>query len=618
MANSSKVLELRVELTQDDYAKGIAWYWEQWDNQRATKRAQWQELKEYLFATDTSTTSNSTLPWSNKTTTPKLCQLRDNLHSNYISAIFPNDKWLQWYAYTQEDAHHEKARTITAYMDNKTRQGNFRTRVSRFLLDYIDYGNVFAAAGYENRYSINPETEAMEIEFVGPTAERISPEDIVFNPLANDFYSSPKIIRSVKTIGELIRLSQTDPNQAFWAKAVEKRLNMRSKYGAYKAEDWAKAQQYSVDGFGNLYEYYMSDYVEILEFYGDFHVEGSPEVETCRQITVVDRCHTVRNERINTFSGRAPIYHCAWRLRPDNLWGMGPLDNLVGMQYRIDHLENLKADAMDLTVWPPLEIKGEVEQFVWAPGAEIHTDENGGVQEIAKNLNGIIAADNQIRELEDKMELYAGAPREAMGLRTPGEKTAFEVGQLMTAAGRIFQEKCTSFEINLLEPLLNGMLEQAVYNFDGADIIRVMDTDLGVAQFKEITKDDITAKGILRPVGARHFTQQQQELQNLTGLSQTPIWQQIAPHTSSIGLARFVEDFLSLNAYKIFRPNVAIMEAKETQALSGQAMEDNTAEVMAPGEADAPDLPPPDASDDGSVQNSNSQPSGGRFEDIVA
>jgi hypothetical protein len=27
---------------------------------------------------------------------------------------------------------------------------------------------------------------------------------------------------------------------------------------------------------------------------------------------------------------------------------MGPLDNLVGLQYRIDHLENAKADALDL------------------------------------------------------------------------------------------------------------------------------------------------------------------------------------------------------------------------------------------------------------------------------
>jgi hypothetical protein len=590
MANSNKVLELSASLMKDDKAAAISFYWEEWDNQRNKIKKQWAETKSYIFATDTSTTANRTLPWSNSTTTPKLCQIRDNLHSNYISALFPNDKWLQWNAYTKEDAAKQKAKTITGYMENKTREGGFRTRISRLLLDYIDYGNAFAMASFESRYNID-EDGAYIPAFIGPTAERISPEDIVFNPLASSFYNSPKIVRSVKTIGELIRLSETHPDHAFWADVVRRRLDMRAKFGAYKAEDWSKAQQYSIDGFGNLYEYYMSNYVEILEFYGDMHVEGSDEVEPNRMITVVDRCKEVRNVPINTYSGRTPIYHAGWRLRPDNLWAMGPLDNLVGMQYRIDHLENLKADAMDLAVWPPLKIKGEVEQFVWGPGTEIHVDENGDVEEVMKNLGGIIAADQQIQILEDKMELYAGAPREAMGIRTPGEKTATEFQSLMTAAGRIFQEKVTNFEIDLLEPLLNGMLEQAVRNFDEVDIIRTIDTDLGVTQFKEITKDDLTAKGIIRPVGARHFAQKSQELQNLLGVAASPLWQTILPHTSGKGVTQFIEDVLSISAYQMFRPNVAVMEARETQSLAGQAEEDMMTEAMGPGEEAAPSLP---------------------------
>lgn len=610
MAQGTKVLEIQLSIAQDDGARAIAWYWNEWDNQRAEKKQQWQEAKKFTFATDTTTTANRTLPWSNTTTTPKLCQIRDNLHSNYISALFPNDKWLNWIAYTKEAASHEKAKTITGYMENKTREGGFRTIVSRLLLDYIDYGNSFSMASYEARYGLD-DLKNLVPSFIGPKAERISPEDIVFNPLASSFDNSPKIVRSVKTMGELIRLSETYPDQTFWADAVKRRMEIQSKYGAYKAEDWTKAEQYSVDGFGNLYSYYMSDYVEILEFYGDWHLHGESEVEANQMITVVDRCKVVRKAPINTINGKAPIYHAAWRLRPDNLWGMGPLDNLVGMQYRIDHLENLKADAMDLAVWPPLEIKGEVEEFTWGPGAEIHTDENGGVSEILKNMNGIISADNQIQMLEDKMELYAGAPREAMGIRTPGEKTAFEVNQLMTAAGRIFQEKVTNFEISLLEPLLNGMLEQAWLNFDESDVIRTIDTDLGVAQFRAITRDDIMAKGIIRPVGARHFAQQAQELQNLIGVANTPIWQQIAPHTSSKGLAKFIEDILHLPAYNIFRPNVAVMEAKETQSLAGQAEEDAMTEATGPSEADAPNIPEDEVSQQVEDQ-------GGIFENISA
>lgn len=611
MANGTKVLELRIALEPDNGARAIAWYWDQWNNQRDTKRSQWSELKKYIFATDTRTTANNVLAWSNTTTTPKLCQIRDNLHSNYISALFPNDKWLQWTAYTKDDAAHEKAKTITAYMDNKAREGGLRSRVSRLVLDYIDYGNAFAQASYEARYNRDTVDDSIIPSYIGPLLERISPEDIVFNPLASSFKNTPKIVRSVKTIGELLALAETSPENSFWRDVVAHRLEVRSKFGAYKAEDWSKASQYSVDGFGNLYEYYMSNYVEILEFYGDLHEEGSMEVKTNRMMTIVDRCKVVRDVPINTYSGNAPIYHVGWRLRPDNLWAMGPLDNLVGMQYRIDHLENLKADAMDLSVWPPLKIKGEVEEFTWAPGAEIHLDENGDIEEVSKNMGAIITADQQIQALEDKMELYAGAPREAMGIRTPGEKTAFEVNSLLTAAGRIFQEKATNFEVELLEPGLNGMLEQSVRNMDEADVVRIIDTDLGVTQFKSITQDDLVAKGILRPVGARHFSQQSQDLQNLIGVANSPLWATISPHVSGKNLAGLIDDIVNIRGYQVFRPNVAVMEARETQTLAGQAAEDAQVEATGPSEADVPDLPPEEL-------NVAGNDTGGSFENIPA
>src|SRR3546814_20807377 len=87
-------------------------------------------------------------------------------------------------------------------------------------------------------------------------------------------------------------------------------------------------------------------------------------------------------------------------------------------------------------IQPPLKIVGDVEEFAWGPSAEIYCGEGGDVVELGKNANPVVLADNLTTDLENKMELYAGAPREAMGIRTPGEKTAFEVNSLMTAAGR--------------------------------------------------------------------------------------------------------------------------------------------------------------------------------------
>lgn len=570
---SDKVAEVISLVSGNEKGEWVGNLWDNYHNQMAPKIADWIELQKFIFATDTTTTPNGELPWKNSTTLPKLCQIRDNLHSNYLSALFPNDKWLQWKGYTKKDSSRKKAKNITAYMENKTRESRYRQEVSRLLYDYIDYGNAFVGATFEKRYNTT-KTGKKVPGYIGPRGYRISPQDIVFNPLSHTFEDTWKIVRSIKTIGEIKKLIDIEPGNEFWKAALERRETIGRKLTGYTKDDFDKAITYSVDGFGNMYEYYGSDTIEILEFWGDYYDADSGTLSTSRLITVVDRCYAVRDEPIPTLDGRAPIRHVGWRLRPNNLWAMGPLDNLVGMQYRIDHLENLKADAMDLIVHPPLKIIGEVEEFVWGPSAEIHIDENGDVEEVSKSLNALIVADNQIQDLMDQMELMAGAPREAMGIRSPGEKTAFEVQKLDNAAGRIFQEKITAFEVSLLEPNLNDQLEVAVRNFDGSDVIRSMDNDLGVAEFSTITVDDLTANGVVRPVGARHFAEAANELQNIVGLSQTPIWQQIAPHTSSVALAQFVEDVTAIAGYEIFRPNVGVEEQKQTSALVNQAAED--------------------------------------------
>lgn len=578
---SEKVVELRALVSQDNPAAWVSNLWDKLHQQRQGKLREWQELRNYLFATDTSTTTNNTLPWKNSTTLPKLCQIRDNLHSNYLSALFPNDNWLRWEGYSMEDSIKTKKKTITAYMENKTREGHFRTEMSKLLYDFIDYGNAFATVSFEANYK-TLDTGEQVASYVGPKVVRISPLDIVFDPTAAAFTDSFKIIRSIKTIGEVVKMTESQPDNASLRACIDRRAKIYTKQGGYSTEDFEKAVGYSVDGFGNLYEYYQSNYVEFLEFYGDYFNSDTGELQSGRIITIIDRAEVCRNEPAPSWFGNSPIFHAGWRFRPDNLWAMGPLDNLVGMQYRIDHLENLKADAMDLCVHPPLVIKGEVEEFKWGPGAEIHIDENGAVEELGKNLSGIVAANNEIQILEDKMELYAGAPREAMGVRTPGEKTAFEVQQLQNAAGRIFQEKITSFEIELLEPVLNAMLETSVRNMNTFDVIRVMDDDLGVQQFQEITKEDITASGKLRPIGARHFAAQAQLMQNITGIYNSQLGQMLMPHTSTTQLAALVEDVMGLERYQLFRPNVGVFEQAETQRIVNQASEDMAVEQSMP------------------------------------
>lgn len=582
---SDKVAEIAGLIGRDATAEWVSSLWDKYNQQRSSKVADWNELTQFVFATDTTTTTNNSLPHSNTTTIPKICQIRDNLHSNYKSSLFPNDSWLTWQASSMDGAKRRKAEVIEAYMSNKTREGGFRTEVSKMLMDYIDYGNAFAMPSFEARYKKLANGELVK-DFVGPRAVRISPLDIVFNPLASSFDKTFKVIRSVKTLGEIAKLAQDQPENRFWEGVLDRRSQV--KFGSYNYDDFNKASAYTVDGFGDLYEYYMSDYVEILEFYGDYHDAHTGELRTDVVITVADRSMTVREEPIPSWLGSNFIVHAGWRLRPDNLWAMGPLDNIIGMQYRIDHLENLKADGLDLVVNPPIKVIGEVEQFDWAPASEIAIDEGGDVQMMNVDITGIAAATRDVQHLMDLMELFAGAPRDAMGIRTPGEKTATEVNQLSNAAGRIFQEKITHFEVELLEKLLNGMLETGRRNLDESDVIKIVDSDIGAAEFLTITKDDITANGVIRPIGARHFAKQAQDLQNLIGVFNSPIGSLIAPHTSGKELTKFVNDIAGLDGYKIFSPNISLFEQQETQQIMNQVNEDLEVQQQTPAEGSEP------------------------------
>jgi len=562
---AGKIAQIKEVSEPQNLAKQLTSLYNSWWTQRSPKEAEWRELRNYLFATDTTKTTNSKLPWKNKTTLPKLTQIRDNLHANYMDALFPNDDWLKWEGYSADAVTKKKRVAIEAYMKNKLRESGFRETISKLLYDYIDYGNVFGEAIW-----VEEKNSQGEDIYTGPKALRISPHDHVFNPVASSYKQSPKFTRYMKSLGELKKeiTYRTDLN--FDSAIFDKIITLRKQMTDFRQEDIAKAEGYQIDGFGSLKEYYQSGLVEIIDFEGDLYDEATGELKENRIITIADRKYILRDIENPSWLGQDNKCHVGWRERPDNLYAMGPLDNLVGLQYRLDHLENNKADAMDLTIHPPKVIQGDVEPFEWGPGVDIHIPEDGNVTQLPPNA-AAFQVNNEIGYLLALMEEMAGAPKEAMGFRTPGEKTAFEVQQLQNAAGRIFQNKINKFEVEFMEPLINKMLELAKRNMIVVDIARVLDDDLGVSDFLSITKEDITAKGKLRPIGARHYAARAQLMQNLVGVFNSPIGNIIAPHVSGKQLSKMVEEYMGFEKYQFIKDNAAVFEGKETQRLMNQA-----------------------------------------------
>jgi energy-coupling factor transporter ATP-binding protein EcfA2 len=262
------------------------------------------------------------------------------------------------------------------------------------------------------------------------------------------------------------------------------------------------------------------------------------------------------------------------------------------MQYRIDHLENLKADVFDLIAYPVMVVGGNtVEEFEYEPGATVFVGDEGSLTFLRPDATAL-QADLQINELMNRMEELAGAPKQAMGIRTPGEKTKYEVQSLENAAGRIFQSKVSWFERNILEPLLNGMLAEAVRNFEGVERIRSIDEDYGTESFVEVTKDDLMASGKIYPLGARHYGEQAKFLQELSQtMAAVQAMPTVAAHISGKAIAKALEENLGWQNYRIVQDNAMIFEQAETQRLMNQVAEDIQTEATISPEGPDVDMP---------------------------
>ena len=337
---SVKVAEIKNILQPHSLASEVAYMWDNLTTQRRTWVAEKEELRNYIFATDTTKTTNAQLPWKNKTTIPKICQIRDNLHANYASALFPNDRWFKWEGYSRDAVTLQKRTAIESYIGNKIRQSGFRSEVYKLLYDFIDYGNAFWDVVFVNETHADKDGTVIK-GYRGPKLRRISPYDIVFNPMASSFKDSYNIVRTLKTVGELKWELDNMPELEYNRDIIEEVDKYRKTLGAYATEDVSKAVALSVDGFGNFYDYLQSGYIEVLEFEGSINNKDTGEYLQNVLITVVDRSKVIRVVPMPSWMGKTTKGQVQWRMRPDNLYGMGPLDNLVGMQYRIDHLENL-------------------------------------------------------------------------------------------------------------------------------------------------------------------------------------------------------------------------------------------------------------------------------------
>lgn len=550
-------------------AGGIAHYWDSWNSQRESAMQLWAEVDAYLHATDTSMLEGGE-NFDHKTHLPILSELHEDLIAIVYSTMFPHADWMGWKGFEINAITKQLRQKVLSYIKQCHDLNGFHVQMRKVIDDLVRYGNCFVKAHYEDRSVVSD--KGYTSGYSGPVIQRISPYDIVFNPTATDFCKSPKIVRTVVSLGELHEFVEgiSDEDRVLDQEEAEMLLKRRTGSVTDRVERH-KEKQYIPSGFGSIEEYYASGYVELLWFYGDVFDDTEMELHKKRCIVVADG-DTVLLDKEELHPA---IFKGGWTNRPDNLWSQGPLDKVVGINYMINHRENGKNDAIDKFIYPDRAYVGDVEEIY--DEVTGHTKyimpEGGSVNDIRPDST-VLTFDNQIMMHRELARTSARLPQQLAGFRTAGEKTATEVQSLNDGAFRGFINKVAQVEEDLLEPLIQAEMRIAKDNY--ASIIKVLEEDEdGVMLTTSITEEDLSANGKLLPMGSRRFSRQLQQLQGLTQLTNSNIAGLVGQHINTYNLAKTVEELYGFDKFGFVNKFAQIdeqLEMQEKQMLAEQEM----------------------------------------------
>jgi hypothetical protein len=590
MSTDTFTIENIVE-QQEDLAKEISMRYDRAKNQRSEFEDDLKEVRDYVYATDTRNTVDGGRTHSNSTTLPHITRLYESLVAVYIDALFPQRNWVQFTSRSEEDSVQQKRRIQEAYVRTKAEAGKLKQEVIKCLHDWVLDGIAFGTLDYVKQTMKDGDGNDVLV-YEGPKLERIAPQDIVFNLTGTSFQDTWKITRKLQSIGQFKRdLEVMSGDKKQRADEIFKLVNENritlSRTGALRTEDADRSLHFVADGFGNIQEYYGSGLIEILEFRGGIYNSATGEYHANRKIVIADRLFVIQDEDIGSWNGSDYMYYSGWRKRQDNLMAQGPLLNVIGMQFRIDKLENLKADAVDEFIDPDIVIVGDVDTEYDENGRLIYRipDGQGSVTYLRPDTT-FFNADLQISNYMQLMDRMVGLTPEAVGFRTPGEKTAFEVNTLGSAQDRLVLNKVRQFEEEFLQPMLEDFIELARRNLSPAgDEIIMINPEFGHKEFLAISKEDLKAKGVLHPVGSSIFEENARVAQTLQVLLNTPGVQE---HVSGVKSAKMLERVGGLEEFNVVRENVRVEELAEVQRLqrTAQAINDQQDAEAISGEED--------------------------------
>lgn len=475
LGNLSVTLNDLTPVEQAQLSQQLLTHYSSWKQQRSQLEAVWKECWDaYLGRVsgsqeDTLSDLDTDRSQINR---PVLFEAVETIQSNLLNTLFPNNEKF-FTVVPQKTTETQQARAIENRLSSILEASQFTDNYALFLKQAIITGNTAAAVVWEEETYQRVEHRMVELLGQPITTEKVLVEETGFSgPLLNvidmaDFYIDPEA---------------STFNEAMVMHRMDRTLSELNDAGLYDNLTTLQQRQQVVDNkttaspmrLGGQSKKVTSpkeitsiqqERYSLLEVWGDFVING--KLYKNYVCTVSESGVLLRFESNPYECGKKPFIFTTFIPLPNQLYGLGAIQQSLGLQHTINTLTNQKLDVINLSINNPFTylINDDIfdpETVVSKPGALIPVKSHDTLRPV-QYLNNYTVAFQEIADLKSEIQEATGALKYFSGssnsLEGLNNRTATEVSALVQGGRQKFNSLLSHLEHTSLEPYLTLAFE---------------------------------------------------------------------------------------------------------------------------------------------------------------
>ncbi len=470
--------------------------------------------------------------WRHRINVGKAFENVETVVSYLMSAFFPNNEWFD--VVPTEENLYKLAPIVRKYTATKLQQAQFISHWEMHLrqaaitgLSCIALPWRFETTKFKKKvkvrtphYDKQPELgkrikyEESIVEKVivnRPSFEVIDIFDIYVQPNAIDINDCPVIRRITKSKAELAQCIQSG-----YYKNINTLDVVRATPYA-QAGDTAQGNKQLIKTFQGIQidnGYHWGDEVELLEYWGDVHLDGITYHDMCAVVC----CGKLVKFETNPYWCGKPFIFSSYIPIVRSVTALGTIEPSLGMLHELNIITNQRLDNLELSVnsmWEKLDdgVMGDEDVYT-EPGKVFKVGAMGNLRPIDMPTSFTVTYD-EASVLEQRIDKNTGTgAMVGAGVGRSGERvTATEIQATRDAGGNRLSGVHKHIEETSLYPLLAKLYRLFQQFVEEDETIRTpRQGEVGSYDYVKIGHEELQHEFNLMPVGANHVADKEYEI----------------------------------------------------------------------------------------------------------